>query len=241
MARCILCGGRCYEDHLFCKYCYYKYRNTPITIQFDDEGIIDLVDDDEELFDQCFICGEEADGYFFCPSCYGKYKNKTIYLAVKNCQNVKVLDAPVSTPPLFSVRSQAKFEAAKKFKTEDGHTVRSPHEQTIDNLLYRTRIPHAYEKALPYNKDNGYPIIPDWFVPVIDNENGIYIEYYGVTHRRKYDRRRRRTQIVYDREDVPVISIEAEEIEDVQELENKIITELNDLAFKHYGVQRFIK
>ena len=239
MAYCILCGNRCSEDHLFCKSCYYEYKNKPITVEIDDDGNLNILNDEG---DECFICGEETEGYFFCKSCYHKYRNKTIYLSVKNCEDVEVLNgAPVNAPTLFNAKAQAKFEAAKKYPAEDGHMVRSSEEVIIDNLLYNIRIIHNYEKPLQHNTDNGYHILPDWFIPVLNNNRGIYIEYYGVIDKKKYDQRRERNQIVYDREDVPVIGIEADEIENIQQLQKKIIMELNRLALQHFGVQRFIK
>lgn len=246
MAKCISCNRRCYEDHLFCKSCFFEYKNRPIAIEIDDEGKIEFLDGDldqsNDCSSNCLICGEDTDGYFFCKSCYHKYKNKTIFLSVKNCEDVEVLDSPPTNPPaLFSARSQAKFEAAKKHQAEDGHMLRSPQEVIIDNLLYNARIIHTYEKPLEYNKDNGYPILPDWFVPVLDNSRGVYIEYYGVTDKKAYNRRRERNQTVYDREEIPVIGIEADEVGNLPQLQKRIIMELNRLSLQHFGVQRFIK
>lgn len=238
MAYCILCGDKCRSEYFFCSSCYSQYKDQPFRVEIDDNGYLDVLD----TSDECFICGEETDGYFFCKSCYHKYKNKTIFLSVKNCDDVKVLDTPPQNPPaLFSARSQAKFEAAKKYSAKDGHAVRSTQELIIDDLLYDIRIIHAYEKPLEHNKDNGYPILPDWFVPVLDNNRGIYIEYYGVTDQKNYDLRRERNQTVYDREEIPVIGIEANEVGNLPQLQKKIIMELNRLALQHFGVQHFMK
>ena len=136
MAYCILCGDKCRSEYFFCSSCYSQYKDQPFRVEIDDNGYLDVLD----TSDECFICGEETDGYFFCKSCYHKYKNKTIFLSVKNCDDVKVLDTPPQNPPaLFSARSQAKFEAAKKYSAKDGHAVRSTQELIIDDLLYDIR------------------------------------------------------------------------------------------------------
>lgn len=65
-----------------------------------------------------------------------------------------------------------------KFHCIDGHYVRSPYEQQIDDFLTEQNIIHYYEKRVKnYNTNETY--YPDWYLPNI-TKNGIYIEFFGI-------------------------------------------------------------
>ena len=66
-----------------------------------------------------------------------------------------------------------------KYKTQDGHFVRSLSEGKIDDWLYVNGIVHAYEKTI-IMKD-GKKLKPDWYIPpnAMPNSHKVYIEFWG--------------------------------------------------------------
>jgi len=243
---CILCGEYS-NGYLFCRDCYYEYKDQKILVSIENcedfevvDGDIDICDENEET--ACLACGEDSNGYNFCKSCYYKYKNRTIYLSVKNCEDFEIIDEPPVSPPVIPIaKTGNKFEDSKNKRADDGHMVRSSQEVIIDNVLYSAGISHAYEKPLPYTKLNGKPIVPDWFVPVLKTTKGIYIEYWGVKDNKGYDINRADKEKVYQQENIPVIHIEADETSDTQTLNQKLIMKLNTMALEYYGVKHFVE
>ena len=102
-------------------------------------------------------------------------------LAKKAFSSVHVETRP-DDPAASSVPSELRF------RTEDGHFVRSKAEVIIDNWLYGKRIVHAYEPALP-----GGRLLSDFYLP----EVGVYIEFWGLAGDPAYDRRRQKKLKVY--------------------------------------------
>jgi len=72
-----------------------------------------------------------------------------------------------STDRSYSAFRQ-KFEA--KYRTADGHYVRSKQEMLIDNWLYMTGLVHAYERKLPIEQE----VYSDFYLP----KGQIYIEFF---------------------------------------------------------------
>ena len=236
---CILCREDSY-GYLFCRSCYYKYKNKKILVSIENCEDFEIVDNDA-IGDNtaCIVCGNDSYGHLFCRDCYREHKNKTIYLSVKNCHDVKIIEPPFTTGS--TIPGNSIFEDSKNKRAEDGHTVRSQQEVLIDNTLYAAGIPHAYEKPLPYTKLNGKPIVPDWFIPVKNTTKGIYIEYWGIKNKKSYDINRADKEKIYTQENIPVIHIEADETANIQQLSQKLIMQLNELALRYYGMSHFIE
>ncbi len=62
-----------------------------------------------------------------------------------------------------------------KYRTRDGHWVRSKSERDIANFLFDQRIPYAYERRTSVG---GRDIWPDFFLPDL-GEKGIFLEHFG--------------------------------------------------------------
>lgn len=77
-----------------------------------------------------------------------------------------------------------------RFRTDDGHFVRSKAEVLIDNWLYAHGLAHAYEPLLP-----GGNYLGDFFIPT--KEGGFYIEFWGLAGNPAYDRKRETKTKVY--------------------------------------------
>ena len=124
-------------------------------------------------------------------------------------------------------------------RTNDGHYVKSDPESVIDDILYDLRIVHCYEKKVPIDADE-QTLTCDWFIPVTDNRHGIYIEYWGM-NTESYKKNKERKRKAYREHEIPLIEIEKDDYKDKQGLSDRIVSEINALAKKHFRVSDFIK
>lgn len=91
-----------------------------------------------------------------------------------------------------------------KFKTIDGHYVRSEAEQTIDNFLFRNGLIHAYERRLPGDKS----YYCDFYIPPGNKiTQPIYIEYWGMENDEFYVETMKKKLEIYKREQLQLIEI----------------------------------
>lgn len=114
-----------------------------------------------------------------------------------------------------------KFEA--KYRTTDGHYVRSRAELLIDNWLYMSEIVHAYERKLPVEED----LYCDFYLPI----GKVYIEYWGLENDEKYMERKKAKLDIYSKYGFKLI-----------ELENSDIQNLDDILPKKllkFGIQAY--
>lgn len=125
------------------------------------------------------------------------------------------------------------------FRTTDGHYVKSNPEMIIDDILYNCRIVHCYEKKVPI-KTSDKALSADWFIPITDLRHGIYIEYWGM-NTKDYLENKARKQAQYKENDIPLIEIEKDDYKDIQGLTDRIISEINELAFKHFNIKNYLK
>ncbi len=82
-----------------------------------------------------------------------------------------------------------KFEA--KYRTRDGHYVRSRAEAMIDDWLYISGLVHAYERKLPVEED----VYSDFYLP----QAKVYIEFWGMENEEAYLKRKRIKKEVYEK------------------------------------------
>jgi len=111
-----------------------------------------------------------------------------------------------------------KEDSTSKFKTLDGHIVRSKGELIIDNYLYILGFNHIYEKKIKILKNQ---VKCDWYLPDYD----IYIEYWGF-HGKKYLKRKKEKIKLYKKAKLNLISIENYMFSDIYSYLNK--------KLKHY-------
>ena len=121
----------------------------------------------------------------------------------------------------------------EKNRAPDGHICKSEGEVIIDDILFRGKVCHAYErrvKEIPSDKER--TVIADWFVP-IDGFNGIYIEYWGMDTKNYQDNKEEKLKL-YEKykEDVKLIQINKNDTKDRQNLEDRIFQELKLLGWK---------
>jgi len=101
----------------------------------------------------------------------------------------------------------------KTYKTKDGHIVKSEGEVRIDDILYDSKIRHAYERELPINE----LYYCDFYIPGEGNRKPIYIEYWGVEKEysgknkisyEEYYKQKKHKQEIYERLKLNLINVE---------------------------------
>lgn len=103
---------------------------------------------------------------------------------------------------------RTKFEA--KFRSTDGHFVRSKAEMLIDNWLYMAEVVHAYERKLPIEED----VYCDFYIPT----GKIYIEYWGYDNDSKYLARKEKKQALYKKYGFKLIELDDSDVENLDDV-----------------------
>jgi hypothetical protein len=108
-----------------------------------------------------------------------------------------------------------KFRESAKFRTTDGHWVRSKAEVMIDNWLYMAELVHAYERRLPIAEE----VYCDFYIP----SGKVYLEYWGYENDPKYLERKREKQRLYQQYELNLIEIVDENVRDLDDFLPKIL------------------
>lgn len=131
--------------------------------------------------------------YVVWPS--GLISNRALTLSLKATKEGAddVAEAPVSqggkASPSSTLSADFRSRFPPKFRTKDGHMVRSRGEMLIDNFLYDQGIVHAYERRLPITED----CYSDFYLP----EKKVYLEYWGLEGRSSYENRKAEKKALY--------------------------------------------
>lgn len=104
------------------------------------------------------------------------------------------------TPTAQECDFRSKFEA--KYRTKDGHYVRSRAEVIISDWLFSECIAHAYERRVPIVED----MYCDFYIPKCK----IYIEFWGYEQDEKYISRKLAKQDLYKKYGLNLIEINDE-------------------------------
>ena len=142
--------------------------------------------------------------------------NKSLIKSIKELKGENTVEAESSSSSTDEFRQ--KFPA--KYRTQDGHRVRSRAEVMIDDYLYLKNIAHAYERRLPIDEE----VLCDFFIP----EGRVYIEFWGLEENEKYLSRKKKKLEIYAAEGLQLI-----------ELNDKDIESLDDVLprkLRHFGI-----
>ena len=243
--KCIVCGENAPNGNL-CRDCYYEMK------------------DFKESFDKNSKVFDMKDYYFNLRS--NIYRMKTFDYIKGNCNKLMAIANFVSemfrdTSLVDRVVNDIKdvIEAKKPKeeekvseeikqkdshkeelrRTNDGHYVKSDPEVQIDDILYDARIVHCYEKKVPIDSDE-QTLKCDWFIPITDSRHGIYIEYWGM-NTKDYLLNKERKRKAYKEHNIPLIEIEKDDYKDKAGLTDRIISEINKLAKKHFNIIDYLK
>ena len=243
---CIVCG-ECAPNGYLCRECYY-----------------DMKDYYNNTFDKNAKVFELRDYYFNLKQ--NIYRMKNFDYVKNNCNKlfalanlVKDLHSDESLVDRLvndikeiivykkpkeeqKISEEIKIKDSRKeevFRTLDGHYVKSNPESIIDDILYELRIVHCYEKKVPIDVDE-QAITCDWFIPVLNNRSGIYIEYWGM-NTKDYLANKERKRQAYKEHNIPLIEIEKDDYLDKQGLSDRLLQEINKLAKETFRVKDFIR
>ena len=143
-------------------------------------------------------------------------QNKSLIKSIKELKGENAVETESSSSSTDEFRQ--KFPA--KYRTQDGHRVRSRAEVMIDDYLYLKNIAHAYERRLPIDEE----VLCDFFIP----EGRVYIEFWGLEENEKYLARKKKKLEIYASEGLQLI-----------ELNDKDIESLDDVLprkLRHFGI-----
>ncbi len=102
-----------------------------------------------------------------------------------------------------------KFRSNAKYRTEDGHWVRSKAEMLIDNWLYWAELVHAYERKLPL-PESAYC---DFYV----RTGRVYIEYWGLESEPRYAARMQEKKKLYEQYGLNLIELTDQHIKNLDD------------------------
>lgn len=97
-----------------------------------------------------------------------------------------------------------KNDTSGQVKCIDGHWVENDLEREIDDILYSLRKPHVYAKRV--NEITSRTVKSDWFIPVLSDTKGIYIELWGMDTE-DYKRNKEEKIKLYKEEELSLIEI----------------------------------
>lgn len=107
-------------------------------------------------------------------------------------------------------------------RCKDGHYVRSKAEKLIDDYLFDNQIMHIYEKRI-INEGNNETYYPDFYLPYLINNKGVYIEYFGLEDNEKYIKKEKKKLNYYSSKGYDVIEVREANISSIDDfLEDKI-------------------
>lgn len=103
----------------------------------------------------------------------------------------------------------------KKYRTRDGHWVRSKAEVIIDDWLYTYGLVHAYERKLPVGEN----VISDFYIPAANGRpQGVFIEFWGLENDKEYVERMRWKIEVYRKNELPLIELFESDIQNIDDV-----------------------
>ncbi len=135
---------------------------------------------------------------------------------------------------LINSKNQTDIYAEEIIRTADGHRVKSDGEKQIDEILYRIRLIHSYGNKV--NKIKERAVYCDWFIPILSETKGIYIEYWGM-NTPDYIKNKTDKLELYKKHKLPLIEIQKDDIKDTQSLMSSIIEEVEFLSKEHFKIE----
>lgn len=98
-----------------------------------------------------------------------------------------------------------------KYRTQDGHRVRSRAEAMIDDYLYNNGVAHAYERRLPGIDEE---VISDFYIPA----GKVFIEFWGMEENEKYLERKKKKLAIYADNNFNLIELNDKDIETIDDV-----------------------
>ena len=111
-----------------------------------------------------------------------------------------------------------------RYKTKDGHFVRSRAEVIIDNWLFECRLPHAYERSLPIEEN----VLCDWYIPPFgaNSSKPVYIEYWGMDTDAYLARKQEKLTIYSRYPELNLIQLHEKDLDDIDNILSRELTKV---------------
>ena len=237
-SNCYVCGRLKYNKYDYCLNCWRKIETEIKNIrsdELDEDELIENIEEIENKFETDInelqaealeyyaesnlisliayndILAEEYD-YKIDQTKINKYQTETAQfindLKMGNIEITEKFDTENDELRDFRKKYPAQFHC------EDGHYVRSPYEQQIDDYLNEKHIRHYYEKRYK-NFETGECYYPDWFLPDL-TKKGVYIECFGKQDE-YYKNKTEEKLKFYKKEKINLIKIYPENIQNLKE------------------------
>ena len=97
----------------------------------------------------------------------------------------------------------------RKYRTQDGHYVRTKSETILDDWLYHHLIVHAYERKVPITED----MYSDFYIP----QGQCYVEYWGLEDE-EYSKRKDKKKALYSRYELNLVELAKNDIENIDDI-----------------------
>lgn len=136
--------------------------------------------------------------------------NKSVISSIDAATGKSYENGSTNNEPTFETDEfRKKYEA--KYRTQDGHRVRSRAEAMIDDYLYNNGVAHAYERRLPGIDEE---VISDFYIPA----GKVFIEFWGMEENEKYQERKKKKLVIYAENNFNLIEMNDKDIETIDDV-----------------------
>lgn len=137
-------------------------------------------------------------------------KNKSLLNSVDAATGKRYDDEKSGYEPALNTDEFRKKHEAK-YRTQDGHRVRSRAEAMIDDYLYNNGVAHAYERRLPGIDEE---VISDFYIPA----GKVFIEFWGMEENEKYQARKKKKLEIYANNNFNLIELNDDDIKTIDDV-----------------------
>lgn len=137
--------------------------------------------------------------------------SKKSFLSSIDAATGKSYDAPSDESQSVHSTDEFRKKHDAKYRTQDGHRVRSRAEALIDDYLYNNGVAHAYERRLPGIEDE---VISDFYIPA----GKVFIEFWGLEENEAYADRKKRKLEIYAENNFNLIELNDKDIETIDDV-----------------------
>lgn len=136
--------------------------------------------------------------------------NKSVISSIDAATGKSYENGSTNNEPTFDTDEFRKKHEAK-YRTQDGHRVRSRAEAMIDDYLYNNGVAHAYERRLPGIDEE---VISDFYIPA----GKVFIEFWGMEENEKYQERKKKKLTIYADNNFNLIEMNDKDIETIDDV-----------------------
>lgn len=227
---CLICENKSYNGNFFCKDCWNEMNKRCERLKYE-------TNEKDSLFENFYIQLKKIKkeklnninkliGIYTLAEKYNELFDsnaltKDFILTLKNIKKINIIENIQNKTSNDSTEFveenndlDYRLNFPMKFRCLDGHYVRSPFEQQIDDFLTEQNIQHYYEKRIK-NYETNETYFPDWYLPNITTK-GIYIEFFGINEQKYKDKTERKLKF-YEKENLNIIPLYQKHIENYRE------------------------